>query len=201
MKRVHPNECIPAAFRNGLVEIESDKDLKYLGKENLACLTIFWEDRKDRFSKKLSAETDLDKRDKDKLEIEQCDARLAYLKSLIPSCESKPVFFAKPIYSVGIKVAYFVADLDCYAVGTIVRIDRDEKTGIGTFTIRVYDKNTSTKSHDVKYTPDGFSMFLADDLTYYRAHPEYFRYVLNYLAKPSNPTEIDYVDCLVAALD
>ena len=199
MKRVHPNECIPASFHNGLVEFESVQDLMYLGKENLAVLAQFWEERKERFSKKLAKENDLRRRDDIRFEVEQCGARWSYLKSIMGNSESKPVFFAKPVISTGTKVACFATDPDRYIVGVVVKIDRDENSGTGSFIIRTYDRKLA-ESVDLKYTPDGFSMFLADDIDYYRAHPGYFRYVLNYLARPSNPQEIDYADRLVAAL-
>lgn len=200
MKRVQPNECIPTVYHDGLAEFYNVQDLMYLGKENLTCLAIFWEDRKAKFTKKWADETNLDKRAMYKTEEEQCGARCRYLKNIIPKCESKPIFFAKPTISIGTRVAFFATEPDCYIVGTVAEIKRDEASKKGSLIIRKDNKEPATSYEYWQYRPDGFSMFLADDLDYYREHPAYFRYVVNYLAKPSNPAENDYIDRLVAAL-
>lgn len=200
MKRFHPSECIPANFFNSMIEYDLGQDYTYLGKENLAYLARFWDNRIKRFRDMLKAESDPDKKGNIRRELRECGAKLDYLKNLISCSESKPAFFRKPVISIGTKVVCFAADPDRYIIGTIVKIDRDEESGIGSLTIRTFDKNLCAKSYDIVYAPDGFSMFLAEDFDYYRAHPDYFRLTLEYLARPANPAEIDYVNRLVNAL-
>lgn len=206
MNRVLPNDCIPGSFYISIAGIETARDLIYLGKENLTYLARFWKKRKKKFSEKLFSEKDSQKRDGIKLEIERCDARWEYLESIIPNSESKPAFFAKPVFKKGNRVACFVAEPDRYVVGTIVDIttepipgEKNEDLKMGTFIIRAYDRELG-ENYDLEYTPDGSLMFLADYLDYYRANPDYYRYMLYCLAAPSNPREIDYIERLVAAL-
>ena len=213
MDHIYPIDFIPVYCQKGL-DIRTDRDLEYLGRENLLFLIKFWKDRMKKFSKKAAAEPSKLKRDDLESEVKLCLEKQDRLKGLAARSESKPAFFEKRAIRIGSKVTCFTTEPDSYVSGTVVKIcvddkidvDEEPKTDVekesktGSFSIRVYDRNLFTKYYDLVYTPDGRSLFFTSDFEYYCAHPDYFKYVLYYYAGKLTPSEIAYIDRMLAAL-
>ncbi|MBR3131169.1 hypothetical protein IKG31_01185 [Candidatus Saccharibacteria bacterium] len=200
MDRLRLKDLIPVTIFAGLDDIRSDKDLRYLGKENLQYLAKFWESRKKKFADKRDAETDPFKRDDYQNEVDDCESKRNYLMRLALQSKSKPPFLEKRIFYIGSKVVFFSSSPDQYIKGIIVKVYVDEESETGSFSIRIQDDNMFTGSYELQYTPDGMSLFLAKDFHYYCTHPDYFRYVLNYYSGTRTLSEITYIERMVAAL-
>lgn len=200
MDRLRPKDLIPVTVFAGFDDMKSDNDLRYLGRENLRYLANFWDDRKKRFSNKLANEPSPLKRNDFQDEIDNCERKRDHLLKLASQSPSKPPFLEKRVFHVGSKVTCFTTSPDRYVSGTIVRVYVDEESDTGSFSIRVYDKDLFTKSYDLQYEPDGHSLYLAKDFEYYCAHPDYFRFVLDYCSKAATLSEIAYIDRMMAVL-
>ncbi|MBR5389285.1 hypothetical protein IK146_01875 [Candidatus Saccharibacteria bacterium] len=213
MDCIHPADLIPVYLQNGL-DVKTEKDLEYLGRENLLFLAKFWKNRMGKFYQKAEAEPSRLKRDDLKSEVQFCSKKRDYLRALAARSESKPAIFEKQAIRVSTKVTYFTTEPDdSYVSGIVVKINVDNKIDVdeaktdidresktGSFSIRVYDRNLLTKYYDFVYTPDGRSLFLTSDFEYYCAHPDYFKFVLYYCTDTLTPSEIAYIDRMLAAL-
>lgn len=200
MERIRPDDCIPVIEKSSLATFKTDKDLIYLGKENLQHLARFWKARMEKFSKKKADEPSPFKQSNYQLEIDLCASKCDYLKKLIVRSTSKPAFLEKTIIRIGGRVTCFVPSPDRYVQGTVSKIYVDEESETGSFSIRVYDESLFTKYYDLMYVPDGKTIFLTKDFNYYKTHPDFFRYMLCYSANTLTPSASSFIDRMVVAL-
>ena len=180
--------------------IKTDDDLIYLGRENLQYLARFWKKRMEKFADKRDRAKGSSERDDFDEEVRDCHEKYDYLKKLTVATPSKPLLFEKTIIRIGSKVTCFISETDRYISGSIVKINYDEELETGTFVVRVYDKNVSTKAYDYVYTPDGLSLVTTDDFKYYCDNPDYFRFTLRYRARSMTPTESVLIERMLRAL-
>ena len=200
MSRIHPIDCVPVVLQSGLNRIESEKDLLFLGKENLQFLARFWKKRKEKFVAKMNEESSPLLREDYREEVEECGAKYNYLRSLAARAVSKPILFDREPFRRTDRVACFMSSPDRFVIGTIVHIFYDEDSGTGSFSIRIYDKNLLEKTYDLMYMPEGRSMFAVDEFNYYCSDHDYFRLVLEYSAPNLTPPELTRIERMVDAL-
>ncbi len=200
MDRLRPKDLIPVSIFVGLDNITSSKDLRYLGRENLGYLAKFWESRKKKFADKCNAETNPLKHDDYQKEVDDCESKHDYLMRLAARSQSKPPFLEKQIFYIGSKVVCFSTSPDRYIEGVIVKVYVSGESGANSFSIRIKDDSLFTRTYELQYNPDGISLFMVKDFRYYCTHPDYFRYMLNYYSAARTPSEIIYINRMVAAL-
>ena len=203
--------CIPVSYRNAYVTIETDNDLRYLGKENLQFLARFWEACAVKARSTRDATVNAEEWDRLDGRARSANDRSHHLRSLSKTSISKPRLFERPTYRVGSKVTCFMENPDRFISGTLSEIngisdasDEENEDVVqiqsATFTIKVYDANLPQRYREYTYVPDGLTLYPTEDFEYYRHHPSYFNMTLRYHITVMTPTESAYINRIMDAL-
>ena len=177
----------------------TEHGLLYLGRETILFLSDYWKNASASRMGRAISNGDMDDYLENADEAQECRKKSKLLADLASSANAKPCVFNIGPFTIGDMITCFVQDKTNDASGRLIDavvmdVEQGEKP---VYLLRPYKRLYIHSTDAFRFAPDNVSVFLREDVPYYRHHPNFLRTTLTIRA--TSDAERDKIEAILAA--